>query len=184
MSPQRVVGSDLEAEAILLALEHRLLDMSPFFRKLEEPSGALDVSERESWDKRFRMGVRHHDSTIAARARALGGQRRDKTGRFKMKARDYYQQNKPGPRATRSAPFLEWTGSLRKAASRFTTINANSAHIDPDANYQGPLDGLLSDPFSTLVSEIVPDDRIFDETILGRRIERELSSFLLKALSA
>lgn len=180
---RRVVTSTAEAEAILLAMEHQLRDMSSFFRKLEEPSGALDVSERETWDKRFRMGVRHADSTIAARARAKGGQRRDRSGRFKQKALDYYQQNQPGPRATRSAPFLEWTGSLRRAASKFTTINANSASIDPDANYQGPLDGLLSDPFSTLVSEIVPDDRIFDETILGRRIDRELTSFLLKRLA-
>jgi hypothetical protein len=161
-----VVGSEAEAAIILARLEAALRDMSPFFRKLERPSGALDVSARETWNKRFGKPLVHDPETVAARARGEG-----------------YYANPKGPRATRSSPYFYWTGSLERSASRFTEINADSAKIDPDLNYEGPLDGVLSDPFTTIITEGgIMDEDVFQDDILGRRIERELETYLLNIL--
>lgn len=166
MSSGRVVESEAEAAAILASVADALRDMSPFFRKLERPSGALDVSERETWNKRFGKPLLHARATIEARAKGEG-----------------YYENPKGPRATRSSPYFYWTGSLERSASRFTEINADSAKIDPDLNYQGPLDGVLSDPFTTIITEGgIMDEDVWQDEILGRRIERELETYLLNVL--
>lgn len=163
----RIVGSVLEAEAIIAKVDARLRDMRPFWDILERASGALDVAEREVWAQRFGMGIRHHESTIEDRAAGRG-----------------YYENPRGKLATRSSPFFYWTGSLLDAASHFTTTDEHTATIDPDANYRGPLEGVVPDPFSDIVGRVVPDDRIFDDRILGGRIERDLSAYLFKALES
>jgi hypothetical protein len=163
----RVVNSEAEAAAIVVRLESRLRDMTDFFETLEKQSGALDVAEREVWDRRFGIGIRHHESTIEAR--------RDRTG---------YYKNPKGSRATASSPMFEWSGALREAASKFTTIEPHRAVIDPDANYRGPLAGVVPNPFSDIVEAAVGESNIFDERILGGRIERDLSAHLFKVLSA
>jgi len=162
----RVVGSELEAEAIVGRIADRR-DWSPFFRTLEKQSGALDVGMREVWDQRFAIGIRHADATIEARAKGRG-----------------YYRNRRGPKATRSAPFLYWTGSELAAVSRFTTIDADKATIDPDRNYRGPLEGIVSNPFSDIVSEVVHDDYIFGSKSVHNRISRDLTAFLFKTLES
>ena len=163
----RVVGSEVEAAAVLARTETKLRNMIPFWQKLEQATGALDVAEREVWDRRFNTGIRHSPATIKARQNRTG-----------------YYANDKGSRATSSSPFFEWTGSLRRAASRFTTMTADKATIDPDRNYEGPLDGVVPNPFSDIVGNVISDERIFDDRILGNRIERELNSYLLASLEA
>lgn len=165
-SSGRVVESEAEALAIIAGLMDSLRDMSPFFRKLERPSGALDVSERETWNRRFGKPFVHAPETMEARAKREG-----------------YYANTKGPRATRSSPFAYWTGSLEASASKWTEINADSASIDPDMNYTGPLEAELAEPFTTIISESLglQDEEVWAEN-LEARIERELSTYLLNVL--
>lgn len=164
----RTVTSEAEATALIVKLDSSLRDMTPFFERLELQSGALDVAAREVWDARFGIGIRHAPETIEARREGTG----------------YYGENAKGTRATSSSPFFEWTGALRESASKFTTIEPHRAVVDPDANYRGPLEGVVPNPFSDIVGDVVGEDRIFDERILGGRIERDLSAYLFKVLGA
>jgi len=160
--PTVTVNSEAEAAAYVLRLELALKNMIPFFQKLEEASGALDVAEREVWDRRFGTSVRHAPGTIKARSERSG----------------YYEANQPSSRATSSSPFFEWTGSLRQAASRWTTLAPDRAVIDPDKNYEGPLEGVVPNPFSNIVGKVFDDAQIWDEKSLGARIERDLVKYL------
>ncbi len=162
------VDTEIEALAYVARLQTHLRNMIPFFQKLEEASGALDVAEREVWDKRFGTGIRHTASTIKARQERSG----------------YYGANQPSSRATASSPFFEWTGSLRQAASRWTTLAPDRAVIDPDKNYDGPLEGVVPNPFSRIVAKVIPEENIWPDKILGARIERDLNAYLLAALGA
>ncbi len=142
----------------------RLADMTPFFRMLERQSGALEVGIRESWESSFDTPAKLAPATIKAR--------RDRKG---------YYENEPGPRAKQSGPPFYWTGNLQKSAMKFTTIDANKATIDPDANYSGPIEG--STVFSDIISESgISDENIWDDERVGDRISRDLSAYLFGVL--
>lgn len=160
--PRIMVDSDAEADALVRKLEDATFDMSSFFTQLEK-ARVLEISEREVWDHRFGLGLQHAPATVKAR--------KDRRG---------YYKNTPNQRAGPRSPYFEWTGKLREAASKFTTISSSRATVDPDFNYKGKIEA--ANPFSEVVSRVVPDDAVWNERIIGPRFERELTNWLRRKL--
>lgn len=112
----------------------------------------VERAQLAAWDAG--LGV-HARSTVLARA-----------------ARDqetYYGQVSPNGRARPASPYLEWSGALRAAASRLTSLQGSRAIIDADRSYRGPIRG--SRPFTEAVLRRVSEDRIWPVREIERRVE-------------
>ena len=115
-----------QAHAILREVHRRLRDWEGVWDRLEEE---LPAVQKEWWDRRFDRSLVHSKSTRRARAKGLRG----------GKGSSYYDRHRPGPRATATQPYFEWTGSLREATEKFTPKQKLRAQIDAKDAYQGPL---------------------------------------------
>lgn len=121
------------------------LDGGPFPRIAAERGGLAEFAIAR-WNARFDLGWRHAASTIVARNEGLGLSAHEHVRR-KIRYREvdavpaYYEEEQPGARAQQDFPYLEWTGALRAAASRFTEKTKTRATVDPSANYAGPIEG-------------------------------------------
>lgn len=148
------VATDAEAARKVAEVMERATDWSSFwdrldggpFPRLAAERGGLAEFALQRWDARFGLGWRHAASTIVARNEGLGVSAHEHVRRkFRYREVDaipqYYEEEQPGARARADFPYLEWTGALRAAASRFTEKTKTRATVDPSANYQGPIEG-------------------------------------------
>ena len=162
MTQTVTVRTDAEAAALVAKLTARFNDFSPFFLKLGQT--VLPDAELAQWGRRFGLGLTHAQSTID-----------DRTHR-----RDYYKLGTA--RGTPDWPYFEWTGSLRNAASKFTTITPHQADVDPDANCEGPIEG--HNPFSTTVGRLVDEQHVWDLAFIEPAIERALDEYVQEVANA
>lgn len=153
-SRSTTVRSEAAIEAVLAGIGRRLGDWRGFWRRMERDTGLPSV-QRSWWDDRFNRGLQHAPGTVAARAKRKG-----------------YYRNAPSNRASPSSPYLEWTGSLRKATDHFTRRTALEASIDADRNYRGPLRRVFSNPVTAVLSPHNVDawepkrvERLIDQTM-------------------
>lgn len=147
------------------------LDGGPFNRAVDSPLGS---EMRAVWDRRFDAGFRHSVRTIRERQAARGGRRTGRGGGEDS----YYEANPPGPRAKDDAPYLEWTGATRAAASKFTTREPLNAAIDPVEGY--PDDGPLADEggWNATLAGRLRDSDVFRTRSLDQMLEREAEKWL------
>ncbi len=152
------VDNQAAAQAEIARRIAKLGDLTSFWRFLEggplpaiaAERGPLAEAMLSVWNSRFApLDLRHAQATIDERAAGLGATTRQRIGaHFADRSRSrrgaperhsYYKRASPGRRATPDFPYLEWTGALRAAASRFTFTTPTAATVDPAANYEGPI---------------------------------------------
>lgn len=164
------VETESEALALVARIEGRLTaDFGPFFARLGtlgDPNSPLAGYMQARWDRAFDLGLKPADSTVEERSDALAGV----TGRD-----SYYERHRPNSRARPSGPYFEWTGSLREAASGFTTVEGLRAEIDPDRNYRGPLG---PGGWSETGARFLTDEALFRPAELDRMVDAELERWM------
>lgn len=164
--------------AALARIAARLNDLRPLWDRLDggpfptiaATEGPLRAEMRAVWDRSFDLGLRHSPGTVEDRSEGLT--RQPRAGRAgKAAGKTYYNSFSPGGRAKPDAPYLEWTGALRAAASTFTTREPLRATIDPVANYQGPLE--TDGGWNATGAAFLQDADVFKVAALEKMIEDE-----------
>lgn len=164
------VGSEAAALALIAQIEAKTQDFRPFWARLQAgpfgtggaARGKLADYMQARWDRRFDLGLTHAESTIEDRRERTEG--------------TYYGDVGPGRRAKPDAPYLEWSGSLRAAASGFTQFDRLRAEIDPARNYRGPLESVGG--WDATGAKYLTDDALFKPAEFDAMLERELEAWI------
>lgn len=146
------------AQIVIANVMRQLEDWSTFFQLMNET--VLPEAQKDVWDRAFGLGLIPSLETMEARRRRWG-----------------YYKIQPDSRAHPAGPYLEWTGSLRHATDFFTEIGPRRAVIDPDVNYEGPIEGFIH-PFAATVGAIVPESNIWFVDDLEKRIDLAIDQWL------
>lgn len=151
------VETEAGAQLVIANVMQQLEDWSTFFQLMNET--VLPEAQKNVWDRAFGLGLIPSLATMEARRRRWG-----------------YYKIQPDVRAYPAGPYLEWTGSLRHATDFFTTIGPKNAVIDPNANYEGPIEG--GSAFQSTVGSLVPESNIWFVDDLDRRIDQAIEVWL------
>lgn len=138
----------------------RTQDFRPFWARLA--AGPLPELMKARWDARFGLSLTHADETVQQRRNRDHG--------------TYYGDHAPNARASGAHPYFEWTGSLREAASGFTTADRLRAAIDPSVNYRGPL--RAEGGWDATGARFLPDAAIYPPAEVERMVETALEKWV------
>lgn len=181
----------VESEAAALQLIARVTalvdDFRPFWRRLEAgpfgsggpERGPLGAYMQARWDRRFDLALQHAEGTVEERREGLTRAGATRGGRAGLG--NYYDRYAPGRRAKPDAPYFEWTGALRAAASGFTTADQLGAVIDPERNYRGPLEA--DGGWNATGARFLTDDALFRPVEFDRMLERELERWITEGIA-
>lgn len=158
----------------------RTQDFRPFWARLQSgpfgsggpERGPLPEYMQARWDRRFDLALNHAKETVEERRD--GRSRTSRPGR--TGGGTYYDRFAPGRRAQPDAPYFEWTGALRAAASGFVAVDKLRATIDPVRHYQGPLES--EGGWNATGARFLSDDDVFKPAEFERMVEAALEKWV------
>ena len=151
------VQLESQAEALAAVVELQAADVSKLWPRLR---GALEEAQDHNFD-RGRVGSKIlNPATVKARRR--------------RSQKSYYGRYAPRSGVRAETPHLSWTGQVREATKKLTTVTQDRGVVDPSKNYTGPIQG---DPFALFVERRVGND-LFNEQDFARRAVKPAQEWL------
>lgn len=145
------------------------------FHLVPRTARAVAVELPRIQTERWQRGIRPISSeAIEARERALLGRgpRRPRRLQARQGRGNYYQRYRPTSGVSAQFPWYKWTGNLMRSSTRFTTIDASQAVIDPDANYRGPI--RVDRPVTSIIVRQAKA-RIFDARAIDAAVRKQVT---------